>query len=47
MTEPKTAPGPRGDFLLGSTLDFKESPAEYIAYLHRAYGDVSRFRVGP
>ncbi len=47
MTEAPTAPGPRGDFLLGSTLDFKESPAEYISYLHRAYGDVVRFRVGP
>ncbi|MFT5682885.1 MAG: cytochrome P450 [Myxococcota bacterium] len=42
-----TAPGPRGDFLLGSTLDFKESPLEFISYLHRAYGDVARFRVGP
>ena len=41
------APGPRGDFLLGSTLDFKESPLEFISYVHRAYGDVARFRVGP
>jgi len=46
-SEPRTAPGPRGDFLLGSTLDFKESPLEFISYLHRAYGDVVRFRVGP
>lgn len=46
-SQPKTAPGPRGDFLLGSTLDFKESPLEFISYLHRAYGDVARFRVGP
>ena len=44
---PMTAPGPRGDFILGSTLDFKESPLEFIAYLQRAYGDVARFRVGP
>ena len=43
----KTAPGPRGDTLLGSTLDFKESPLEFISYVHRAYGDVARFRVGP
>ncbi len=41
------APGPRGDLLLGSTLDFKESPLEFISYIHRAYGDVARFRVGP
>ncbi|MCO4744996.1 MAG: cytochrome P450 [Proteobacteria bacterium] len=40
-------PGPRGDFFLGSTLDFKEQPLHYIKYLHEAYGDVVRFRVGP
>jgi cytochrome P450 len=40
-------PGPRGDLLLGSTLDFKEHPLHYVKYLHEAYGDVVRFRVGP
>lgn len=39
-------PGPRGAWLLGSTLDFKDSPLEYAHYLQRAYGDVVRFRVG-
>ncbi|MCB9683245.1 MAG: cytochrome P450 [Alphaproteobacteria bacterium] len=41
------APGPRGDTLLGSTLDFKDSPLEFCTYVSRAYGDVARFRVGP
>lgn len=40
------APGPRGDFLLGSTLDFKERPLQYVQYLAQAYGDVVRFRIG-
>ncbi len=43
----KTPPGPRGDFFLGSTLDFKEHPAKYIRYVAQTYGDVTRFRVGP
>ena len=47
MATAKTAPGPRGDWLLGSTLDFKASPLEFIVYVQRAYGDVARFRVGP
>ena len=45
--EPKDAPGPRGDFLLGSSLDLKVSPLEYVVYLQKAYGDVVRFRIGP
>ena len=40
-------PGPRGGLLLGSTLDFKQQPLHYLEYVHRAYGDVARFRVGP
>jgi cytochrome P450 len=40
-------PGPRGDLLLGSTLDFKDRPARFIRYVAQAYGDVTRFRVGP
>ena len=40
------APGPRGDFLLGSTLDFKERPLQYVEFLARAYGDVVRFKIG-
>ena len=47
MTQARRAPGPRGDFLLGSTLDFKERPLRFIRYMADAYGDVSRFRVGP
>ena len=44
--ERRPAPGPRGAWLLGSTLDFKDRPLEYACYLQRAYGDVVRFRVG-
>ena len=47
MTRGKTAPGPRGGFFLGSTLDFKARPLRFIRYVADAYGDVSRFRVGP
>lgn len=41
----KTAPGPRGDTFLGSTLDFKERPAQFIKYVADAYGDVTRFKI--
>lgn len=44
MTE--NAPGPPGGLLLGSTLDFKAKPLQYLCYLQRAYGDVVHFRVG-
>lgn len=37
--------GPRGSLLLGSTLDFKSSPLEYVRYVSRAYGDVAHFKV--
>jgi cytochrome P450 len=47
MAETKKAPGPRGGWLLGSTLDFKDSPLEFCAYVQKAYGDVARFQVGP
>jgi cytochrome P450 len=47
MAKGKTPPGPRGDLLLGSTLDFKDKPARFIRYVANCYGDVTRFRVGP
>ena len=47
MSELRTAPGPKGGWLLGSTLDFKDSPLEFCVYVQRAYGDVARFKVGP
>lgn len=40
------APGPPGGLLLGSTLDFKDKPLDYLQYLQRAYGDIVHFRVG-
>ena len=43
----KTPPGPKGDFFLGSTLDFKAHPAKYVRYVAQTYGDVARFKVGP
>lgn len=46
MTTPKQAPGPRGDLLLGSMLDLKEKPHEFVRYVARAYGDVARFKIG-
>lgn len=46
VDQPRNAPGPRGDWLLGSTLDFKDSPLEYANYVARAYGDVARMRIG-
>ena len=46
MSDRRIAPGPRGDTLLGSTLDFKDRPLHFLQYLHQAYGDVVRFRVG-
>ena len=47
VTQLPPAPGPRGAWLLGSTLDFKDSPLEFTRYLQKAYGDVVKFRVGP
>ena len=47
MAKGLTAPGPKGNLLLGSTLDFKEAPLEFLKVLAREHGDVSRFRVGP
>ena len=40
-------PGPRGDLLLGSVLDFKEHPAHFVRWVHEAYGDVVSWRMGP
>ena len=47
MTKARTAPGPRGDMFLGSTLDFKDRPLRFLKYVADSYGDVSRFRIGP
>lgn len=41
------APGPRGDTVLGSMLDFKDNPLEFARYMAAAFGDVSRVRMGP
>lgn len=47
MARAEYPPGPRGDLLLGSTLDFKDRPARFIRYVAQSYGDVTRFKVGP
>lgn len=40
------APGPRGDTVLGSVLEFKHDPLQFALWASRAYGDVVRFRMG-
>jgi len=39
------APGPRGQFLLGSTRDFQRDPLNFIQHVAREYGPVARFRL--
>ena len=41
------APGPKGNVLLGSMLDFRRDPLGFLLNGVRTYGDIFRFRVGP
>ncbi|MBI3073319.1 MAG: cytochrome P450 [Deltaproteobacteria bacterium] len=41
------APGPRGNWLLGSLFPFRKNPVRFLVDLHAASGDVARFRIGP
>ncbi len=44
----QTAPGPRGNFLLGSLIDMRrKGPLQILIDGWREYGDVVRFRMGP
>lgn len=44
---PKTAPGPRGLFLLGNLLEFRRDVLQLLMDGQRQFGDVVRFRLGP
>ena len=39
--------GPKGNLLLGSMLDFRRRPLEFLLDAAETYGDVVRFRLGP
>src|SRR5690242_20186759 len=41
---PKTPPGPRGNPLLGMTLDLARDPLRFLLNVPRRYGDVVRYR---
>lgn len=41
----KRVPGPKGNLLFGSTLEFIPNPAEYLLKLAMEYGDIVRFRL--
>lgn len=40
-----TPPGPKGQFILGSLLDFKRDQLGFLAQLAQTYGDITRFRL--
>ena len=47
-TAPRTAPGPRGKFLVGNLFDAREAGLlDYHVKAWRAHGDVVRFQMGP
>ena len=43
----KTAPGPRGHFLIGNLLAFRRDVLGLLLDSRRDFGDVVRFRLGP
>jgi cytochrome P450 len=43
----RSAPGPRGHFLVGLLPELRRDPFTFLVGLAREYGDVVRFRVGP
>jgi cytochrome P450 len=47
MPQPPIAPGPQGQFLVGSALEFKKSPLDFLLKLTQTYGDIVRFKLGP
>ncbi len=44
---PKTAPGPRGHFLIGNLLAFRRDVLGLLVDSQRDFGDVVRFHLGP
>jgi hypothetical protein len=42
---PARAPGPRGNFLFGSALDFKRDPLSHVVKCREQFGDMVRYRI--
>lgn len=47
VVSPQQAPGPRGEWLLGSLRPFRRDPLGTIAQSFASYGDLVRLRLGP
>ena len=47
MTRAALPPGPKGRPVIGSLLDFRSDPANFLLKCAREYGDVVRFKLGP
>jgi cytochrome P450 len=47
MSAHRLAPGPRGHFFIGSTLDFRRDPLTLLLQSRERYDDVVRYRFGP
>ncbi len=46
MTQVKTPPGPRGQFLIRNTLQYVRDPLGFLTQASRKHGDVVRLRLG-
>jgi cytochrome P450 len=44
--EPLEAPGPNGQFILGSSRDFQRDPLGFISRMAEEYGDVAKYHLG-
>lgn len=47
MSEPRTAPGPRGHLLIGSLPELRQGELQFFLDLAREYGDIARAQIGP
>lgn len=47
MIQTNIPPGPKGKFLIGNALEFKQAPLEFLVSLAKTYGDIVRFKLGP
>jgi len=47
LTRRRTAPGPKGHFIMGSLGDFRRDPPKLVVGLQRDYGEFVRYRMGP
>ncbi len=46
-TVKRTAPGPRGNLVMGNLAEYKRDPVTMLLRLQQQYGDVARNRLGP